>query len=250
MLTKADIKLIRSLKVKKYRKNNAAFVAEGDKIVSELLFSDYQIQAIYCLQEWADAYQGPLRSYKSKLHIINTKQLSQISSLKTPNQVLALSEIPQLHIQTQYFENSYSLVLDEIKDPGNLGTIIRIADWFGFQQIICSPDCVDVYNSKVIQAAMGSAFRIPCIYQDLQQLFEQYKNIPVYGALLGGETLYKTKIAPNGFILIGNESKGIQSALKPYIDHAIEIPQYGQAESLNAAVATGIICAEFRKTLS
>jgi len=250
MLTKADIKLIRSLKVKKYRKNNAAFIAEGDKIVSELLFSDYEIQAIYCLQEWVDTYQGSLRSYKERLHIINSKQLSQISLLKTPNQVLALAKIPTTNIETKYFENSYSLVLDKIKDPGNLGTIIRIADWFGFQQIICSPDSVDVYNAKVIQAAMGSAFRIKCVYQDLSRLFEQYKDIPVYGALLGGETLYKTKIAPNGFILIGNESKGIQSTLKPYIDHAIEIPQYGQAESLNAAVATGIICAEFRKFLT
>ncbi len=179
--------------------------------------------------------------------------MERISTLASPSPVLALFEIPDQIIDPSCWENDFSLVLDDIRDPGNLGAIIRIADWFGIPQIICSPDTVDQYNPKVVQAAMGSHARVKVINQAVAEtLREFHKEIPVYGLMLDGENLYEANLKKHGFILIGNEAHGISKAISRHVSHKLTIPFYPanrmtRAESLNAAVATGIVCAEFRR---
>ncbi len=235
MVSKNELKYIQSLCHKKNRQEEALFIAEGPKIVEELLQSDFVIRKIYALQEWID---------KNKTTTVETvsvveHELEKISALQTPNQVLAVVE-QKLQIASPLFKNKLSIVLDGIQDPGNFGTIIRIADWFGIDQIICSRDTVELYNPKVIQSTMGSFVRMDIWYDDLSELLKTI-TVPVFGALLNGESVYEVKKPAEGLLLIGNEGKGINSALLKYISHPVTIPKRGGAESLNAAVATGII---------
>ena len=247
MLSKSTIKYINSLKIKKYRQQHRKFTAEGDKIVKEMLQnSKISLDVICCTQQWADDNSPLLRKYNAITIIVTTNELKKISSLQTPNHVLVVLSYIENTINQEHIENNLSLVLDTIQDPGNLGTILRIADWFGIPHVFCSENCVDVYNSKVVQASMGAFLRVKIEYTDLSLLFEKNKNLPIYGAVLGGENLFQTKLSKNGFIIIGNESKGIAKNIMPYLSHKIEIPRYGGAESLNAAVATGIICSFFK----
>jgi len=236
MLSNSQKKYINSLKQKKYRTQHSSFIVEGDKMVRELLNSDYEIEQVFGT-EIIDA---------DNFTEVSEKELGSISALKTPNKFLAVAK--QKENLQPLLKDQFFIVLDNVQDPGNLGTIIRTADWFGIKNIVCSLNSVDMYNPKVIQATMGSLFRVNVAYVDLQDLFNQNNGLTVYGAVLEGNNVYKTKIEQNNSVLLmGNESKGISDDLKPFITHKISIPQFGKAESLNVATATAILCSEYRR---
>jgi len=238
MLSINQKKYLNSLKQKKYRNQHSTFVVEGEKMVKELLNSDHIIDAVYGVEK-LDSYPGLIE--------INEKELSSISSLKTPNKFLAVAQHKEK--SSYVLSKGLTLALDNIQDPGNLGTIIRIADWFGISSIICSTSCVDVYNPKVVQATMGSLFRVDISYTNLSDLFEKHSGLNVYGAVLDGENVYQAPIkTENSILLMGNESKGVSEELSGYINHKVAIPQFGKAESLNVAVATAILCSEYRRS--
>ena len=246
MLSKSTIKYINSLKQKKFRQRYRKFTAEGDKIVNEILEnSNINIERVFAVSNWIE--QNPKLAQIHGVEDVTFNELKKISSLQTPNQILAVLDTLNHKTNPKIVNESLSLVLDNIQDPGNLGTIIRIADWFGIPYVFCSKGCVDVYNSKVVQSSMGSFLRTKVIYTEIEPLFSEYSDIPKYGAILGGQNIFKTELTQNGFIVIGNESKGVSSEVKKMLTHHLEIPSYGKAESLNASVATGIICATFRQ---
>ena len=241
MLSKAQIKYIRSLTQQKYRKEHNVFIAEGDKIAQEWLVSNASIEWIVCLQTWADDNQSLIVKHpEANLVIISDTTLATVSTLQTPNQVLLVVAMPrpQHQLPTQH----WALALDTLQDPGNMGTIIRIADWFGIEHIICSRGCVDIYNPKVVQAAMGGDIRIRFYEADLAHYLSTL-SIPVLAATLNGESLYKYSPFDAAVLLIGNESKGLSPELISLASHKITIPRRGGAESLNAAVSAGILCA-------
>lgn len=245
MLSKAQIKHIRSLSQQKYRKELQEFIAEGDKIVKEWLISSNEIKYIIGIEDWISQHLN-LISLHPNAHVItiSSEQLEQISSLQTPNKALCVAKLP--HRNQEISLDQWSIVLENIQDPGNMGTIIRIADWFGIQQIICSEDCVDVYNPKVIQAAMGGHLRVKIIETNLQKLLPDVK-VPILAATINGQNLSEQKTLKTAFLMIGNESKGLSPSIIQFATKEITIPKFGGAESLNAAVATGIICAHFIK---
>lgn len=234
MISKNDVKYIQSLNFKKTRDEERVFIAEGPKLLNELLAGGIAIKKIYAVDDWA-------KQHSNITNIINITEaeLQKISSLQTPNQVLAIAAQPQPATEP-VLQGRLSLVLDGIQDPGNLGTIIRIADWFGITQIIASTDTVDRFNSKVVQSTMGSLLRVQLWYKDIAKWLTGV-NIKVYGALLNGSNVFTTGKIPEGLLVIGNESKGIRADVMPFIQQALTIPGNGNAESLNAAVATGII---------
>jgi len=234
MISKNELKYIQSLSQKKTRDIEGIFIAEGIKLVNELLQSDIVIKKIYATEEWIAEHQQQPNIIK-----VNPEELKKISTQSTPNQVLAIAEKKKLATEP-LLKNKITLVLDGIQDPGNFGTIIRIADWFGIDQIMASSDTADLYNSKVIQSTMGSIIRVNVWYKDLTTWLSK-AGIPVYGALLNGANIYHVKPIKEGLLVIGNESKGIRENLLPFIQHTVTIPKKGAAESLNAAVATGII---------
>ena len=250
MLSKNKIKFINSLKLKKFRDEYKLFIDEGDKLVKDLISGGYLIQEIYCTQKWLQNY--PI-SRNILLNEINEEELSRISQLSTPNQVLAIASYQEKSINYDKIFQNLSLMLDEIKDPGNLGTIIRIADWFGISDIICSENSVDIYNPKVVQSTMGSIARVKVHYTNLADFLKKCPdNIPVYGTVLDGNNIYEQDLSKNGIIIVGNESRGISENLLQYITNKLLIPSYAQnlenkAESLNASVATAIVCAEFKR---
>jgi len=241
MLSKAQSKYIRSLTQQKYRKEHNVFVAEGDKIAREWLAGGARIQMIVCTESWAIAHRELVgRHTEAEVCFVTEDGLAAISALQTPNQVLLVVHMPEN--QPAYKGNEWCLALDEIQDPGNMGTIIRIADWFGIKHIVCSPGCADVYNTKVIQAAMGGHLRVHIHTAPLETLVSEAK-IPVLAAVLGGGDVYDMPRMPAGILIIGNESKGIHPALAAKATHKVTIPRRGGAESLNAAVSAGILCA-------
>lgn len=239
MLSRSEVKYIQSLSQKKFRETEKCFVIEGPKIINEALtVPNINIKKIFGLQEWVSEHQNMLAG--KDYSVIDEIDLARISELKTPNQVVAIVEMPWS--EGFYIKpNNITLALDGIQDPGNMGTIIRIADWFGIAQIVCSMDCADMYNSKVIQASMGSLFRVELYKTDLEKWLQANSNLPIMGAVLEGVPLHQMPTSYAGVLVIGNESKGIRENILPYITQKITIPRYGQAESLNAAVATGII---------
>jgi TrmH family RNA methyltransferase len=239
MLSKSKAKYIQSLGHKKQRDQEGLFIAEGPKIVSELLSSVRKdVKELYAVASWIENNKS---SYNNiEVVEVSEQELERISQLKTPNEVLAI--VRQFDREEKVvYEGKISLVLDTIQDPGNLGTIIRIADWFGVPQIICSMDCVDVYNPKVVQATMGSIGRVKVFYTNLIQSLPQGDQLPIYACTLGGSDISSLQQIKEGLIIIGNESKGIQDDLIAMADHEISIPRKGKAESLNAAVALGIV---------
>ncbi len=245
MLSQADIKLINSLKQTKARRKTGLFLVEGPKMVSELLnYSDFEIQFIAGNKKWLDSHSA---DFSFPLKEISEKALQKLSNFSTANEVLAVVKMPEYQ-DFKINNDSLYLVLDNIQDPGNLGTIIRTAEWFGINEIICSMNTVDCFNPKVVQATMGSLFRVKCNYTDLYTFLEK-QNLPIYGTLLNGKNIYQEPLSQAGFIVIGNESKGISSEVQNLITNPIFIPSSSQskAESLNASVATAIVCAEFRK---
>lgn len=241
MLTKAHIKLINSLQLKKYRDQHRLFIAEGPKIVEEVVHSDLKLITIFALEEWI--HKLP-QTFQTECHIISQNDLKKISSLKTPNQVLALVEKPSYTFDKNENTPSIILALDGINDPGNLGTIMRIADWYGIDTILCSANCVDAFHPKVVQSTMGSFTRIKVIEVDLKDSLSKL-DYTVYGATLSGDNIRTIQLAQNSVLLMGSESHGISPELIPLIHQEISIPQFGGAESLNVAVATGILCDYF-----
>ena len=243
MLVKSQVKYIQSLGQKKQRDEAGVFIAEGPKIVSEMLREiPSQVQQVYAIKEWLDAN----RELATRVRAIEiaTGDLERISQLSTPNQVLAVInqwESPEALIT----KNKLTLVLDTIQDPGNMGTIIRTADWFGITQIVCSHECADMYNPKVVQSTMGSIARIKIMYTDLPTWLSSQRQIPVYAAMLEGKDVTTMEKPKEGIIIIGNESKGVSKELAALVTTKITIVQKGRAESLNAAVATGIILSNF-----
>lgn len=245
MLSKSQISFVNALHHKKQRKEHALFITEGIKSITEFLDSDYTVDTIFCTSEYLQKF-GKI-TQKVKLLEVTENELKKISTLTTPQHALALVQIPKkTHIDAESFKGKFSLVLDGVQDPGNLGTIIRTAEWFGFSAIICSPDTVEAYNPKVVQATMGSLSRINVYYTDLCALFDHNK-LPVYGALLEGENLYQTSFEKEGFLVLGNEGKGISENVVSKIDHAVTIPRFGNAESLNVAVSAAIFCSELKR---
>ena len=248
-MTKNDIKFIQSLKQTKFRKENKMFVVEGNKLVSELLASNFNVDNILVTETWLEKYPEMAASLKS-YEIVNSKQMEQMSSMVTPPGIIATAQTPFYKINPKDAENEFILALDGINDPGNLGTMIRTADWFGINKIVCSIDCADVWQAKTIQSTMGSIFRIQIVETDLKEFL--YKvNAPVYGALMEGENIFTKKIEnKNGIIIIGSESHGIRKDVLPLVTSPIHIPRRkgSQTESLNASVAAAIIMAEICRT--
>ncbi|MFD2162916.1 TrmH family RNA methyltransferase [Paradesertivirga mongoliensis] len=245
MLSKSQISFVNALHQKKHRKEHHLFIAEGSKSIVEFTQSSYCINTIFHTPDATPKLCN--LSHKIKLHEITAAELKKISTLSTPQDALALIHIPERTItRPESFKGRFTLVLDGIQDPGNLGTIIRTADWFGFKDIICSFDTVDAYNPKVVQATMGSLSRINVYYEDLGAYFSE-PNMPVYGALLDGDSVYETRFGKEGYIILGNEGNGISEKVQKRINTAITIPRFGEAESLNVAVSTAIICSELKR---
>ncbi|MEF8810835.1 MAG: RNA methyltransferase [Bacteroidales bacterium] len=255
MLSKNKIKFINSLKKKKYRNESGLFLAEGAKLVDEILTSGFQVPLICATQEWMNSSRLKEQANIKELISITQRELNRISTQKNPNQVLAVVEQPVHKIAEDELTDNLSIILDSMSDPGNLGNIIRTGDWFGIYNLICSHSTVDVYNPKVIQSTMGSICRVKVHYRDLKEVLSEYHNVAdfhIYGSFLRGNNIYQTELSDKGFIVMGNEAHGISKELIPYIDNRLYIPNYvGNAgykpESLNVSVATGIICAEFRR---
>ena len=234
MISRSECKYIQSLSNKKQRDAEGLFVVEGPKLARELLNSNYTINKIVALSSWIDNNKTTAATT-----MVTEDELQKISNLQTANEVLMLVKMP-VERPIQSFNNKLTIALDGIQDPGNFGTIIRIADWFGIKQIICSNDCVELYNPKVIQSTMGSFMRVNINYTDLQNCLE-IAAVPVFGALLNGNDVKNVAKPTEGILVIGNESKGIRENIMPCISNAVSIKKIGGAESLNAAVAMGIL---------
>ena len=238
MISKSQIKLIRSLQQKKYRSKLKLFVAEGPKVINELLTAKFKLHSLYATVE--DLFTGV------NSEIISDEEISKISFLKNANNSVAVFTIPE---QKKPKKEGITLLLDSVRDPGNLGTIIRLSDWFNVSNIICSSDSVDCFNPKVIQATMGSISRVSISYCDLTT-YLSLSDLPVYAGTMDGKNIYKEKLPENAIVIVGNEANGISDTLLNLTTHKIGIPRFGnnhQTESLNVAVATAILFSEFKR---
>lgn len=240
MIAKSQIKYIRSLAQQKYRKEHKVYVAEGEKLVKEWLEDEVRLQMIAGLGSWLDANQQLIsRHPEAEVVEMDASHLEQVSSLQTPNNALVVAHMPE---QTLPPADKWCIALDTIQDPGNMGTILRVADWFGINHLVCSPDCVDVFNSKVVQSAMGAHLRVQVHTCALDDFFRKAK-VPILAATLGGTNVYDVPPPDAAILVIGNESKGISPELVAMASQRITIPRLGGAESLNAGVSAGILCA-------
>ena len=242
MISKAQIKYIQSLGQKKHRDEQGVFIAEGPKLVKEIVAGDAGVQQLFATEEWISENRNWLMNHSrvtNNLTEISIAELEKISQLTTPNQVIAV--VKKFATKEPIVKGKIILVLDRIQDPGNMGTIIRTADWFGVDQIVCSDDCADLYNPKVVQATMGSIVRVKIFYTSLDSWLRKQHEIRIYSTVLVGKDISKMSKIREGLILIGNESKGIDENLVELANEKITIPKIGNAESLNAAVAAGII---------
>jgi TrmH family RNA methyltransferase len=240
MLSKNQIKLITSLQQKKYRFANQLFFAEGIKVIQELLASNFELVHLYSTKNDFEEVSS------DKKTVISESDLKKISALSTANTCLAVFKMA---VEKPIIESGLILALDSIRDPGNLGTILRLCDWFGINQIICSKETVDIYNPKVVQATMGSIARVNVNYIDLNVFIAQSK-IPVFGTFMDGENIYKSTLTQEGIIIMGNEANGISPELEKLVKNKITIPRFGalqKTESLNVATATAIVLSEFRR---
>jgi TrmH family RNA methyltransferase len=238
LITKTQVKYIQSLGHKKFRDAEGVFVVEGPRITGELLaVSGLRPRQIYALPEWIGGL--PSGVAEGLITEVGPAELQRLSALTTPNQVVAVFGKPEFGEPD--FGAGIHLVLDGIQDPGNLGTIVRLADWFGIRTVVCTADSADVYNPKAVQSTMGSIGRVQVLYRDPVEVVGQGRGMPVYAAVLAGESVYGIGHIDRGFIVIGNESKGIGSGLLGLATRRVTIPRIGNAESLNAAIATGIV---------
>ena len=245
-MTKADIQLVRSLADKRGRTEHGLFLAEGGKLIGELRASHLRVRKIYALE---GVFEGP------EVETVTPRDMERLSQLKTPSNSVALVEIPHYRLKTAELRNRLTLALDEVQNPGNVGTIIRLADWFGITDILCSEGTADCFNPKVVQATMGAILRVRVHYLPLAPLLTEAAagGIPVYGTFLEGENIYESKLAPTGIVVMGNEGRGVTPAVAQCISRKLFIPPWPAdrrgSESLNVAMATGIVCAEFRRRL-
>jgi TrmH family RNA methyltransferase len=249
ILSVGIIKLFNSLKLKKYRDKSGLFCAEGEKIIIDLFESGLALK--YLVLE-DGKFRPEYKQVKEKVIYTDKKGLKKISNLKTVPQAVAIFEMPQYSFDYKSIEDQLILYCDDIRDPGNLGTIIRTSDWFGIKQIVCSPGTVDVFNSKVIQATMGSVGRVNVHYIHSVEFFNAIQiNIPIYGTYLEGEDIYDCELTRNGIVIIGNEGTGITKETGKFVNRIIRIPDFSDSmtkpESLNASVAAAIVCSEFRR---
>ncbi len=239
MLTNAQLKHLQSLKLKRDRQNYGEFIIEGDKLVTEALLENVEIKLICAEKQWISLHQHAIPS-TVRVEEVTVKQLEKISSLSTPQSVIAMIAQPANANGLTAEKQKWTIVLDNIQDPGNLGTIIRSADWFGITTIICSKNCVDQYNPKAVQASMGSIFRVKMRYTDIEQFLKK-TPIKKYAAMLDGKNISTMQFGKEGILVIGSESHGITDAVLQLCDEKITIGKTGKAESLNAAVATSIL---------
>ena len=251
MLSKATLKLISSLEQKKYRKESGLFVAEGGKCVNDLIACGIRAERILATEEWLASN----RIEKNlPVTVVSEEELKRASFLRTPQGILALFKQPEHKIDNDAPAKRLCLALDDVQDPGNLGTIVRIADWFGIEEIYCSTGCADIYNPKTVQATMGAIGRIRIFYTDLPLFLAKAKeNTPIYGTFLDGENMYDKSLEEKGIIVMGNEGKGISKECAQHIGERLFIPNYpagrSTSESLNVSTATAIICSEFRRRM-
>jgi len=239
-ISKNQFKLITSLSQKKYRQKHQLFIAEGVKVVQELLNSSFIVDTLFCTEDFSSDIS------LDKIVRVSETDLKKVSNLKTPNKVLGLFKIPD---EEELNNKGLIVALDAINDPGNLGTIIRLCDWFGVDELICSKDTVDCYNQKVVQASMGSLKRISIKYLDLETYLSA-SNLPTFIADMDGENVYKSNLPTEGVLIMGNEANGVSSTIKKLITNKISIPRFGktqETESLNVATATAILLSEFKR---
>jgi len=249
MLSKNTIKLVNSLRVKKYRNETGLFIAEGDRLVEEILRSTLRIKSLYHTANW-----GKMTTVDFESVLVFDDEMKKISGLTSPSNVLALVYIPDYTITSLDLSKTLTIALDEIQDPGNLGTIIRMANWFGIDNILCSTDTVDAYSPKVIQSCMGAISNVKVVYCNLPEILYNLKsknNLPLYGTFMDGSNIYSEKLNSNGVIVFGNEGNGISPQIEKLITHRIHIPGFASnrstVESLNVAMAAAIVCSEFRR---
>jgi RNA methyltransferase, TrmH family len=251
MLSKNKIKFIKSLQNKKVRDEERLFVIEGDKLVKEFLVANVPMKMLCAKPEFLNGLLPELTRSVNVIEGVSYEELKLISTLKTPHNALAVVHIQETEMNISEIINHFCVALDGVQDPGNLGTIIRAAGWFGIKNLVCSPDCVDVYNPKVIQSSMGALLHVNIFYFDLKDLFSSaIKNsVPVFGTLLEGSSIYNHKLDTKGIILLGNESKGISAELIQFITEKIRIPKFSNAQegidSLNVGMAASIVFSEF-----
>ena len=242
MLSKRLIKYFKSLQLKKYRRQEQKFLVEGAKGVLEVLKSDMEVSHLLLTPAFKSSI-GPDVTLRGELIEVSEKELLSVGTFQSNNAGMAIVEMPD-SLAVEIGNNELVVALDDVRDPGNLGTIIRIADWYGITKLVCSPECADVYNPKVINASMGSFTRVKVYYEDLTTFLGKGSH-KVYGALLEGDNIYQSSLKPEGVLLMGNESKGVRPGLQGYIDEAVHIPRRGGAESLNVSVATAVILDNF-----
>ena len=240
-ISKNQLKLITSLSQKKYRQKHNLFIAEGVKVLNELLNSTFEIETLFCTDDFETAIS------EKKIVRISETELKKVSTLKSPNKALGIFKIPK----EKALQNSgLTIALDAINDPGNLGTIIRLCDWFGITQLVCSKDTVDCYNQKVVQASMGSLTRVSIHYTDLENYITK-SNLDTFIADMDGQNVYKTKLPKEGILIMGNEANGVSEEIKSLLQYKISIPRFGETqetESLNVATATAILLSEFKRS--
>jgi len=251
MISKNKIKFIASLQKKKIRDEEKLFVIEGDKLVKEFLAAGVPVKMLVAKPEFISSLDNSLKVLPADIESVSYEELKQISTLKTPHNALAVLPMPDHEINTDSILGHFCTALDFVQDPGNMGTIIRAAGWFGIKNIICSEYCVDVYNPKVIQASMGAILHVNVFYFDLIEFLRKAKekSVPVFGTVLDGKSIYEHKLDNKGVILLGNESKGISDELLPFITDKIKIPKFSNAvegiDSLNVGMAASVVFSEF-----
>jgi RNA methyltransferase, TrmH family len=248
MLTKQTVKFTKSLQIKKFRRLYNQFIIEGEKSVLEVLTSDFNIQKLLITSYFQNKYKKELQPFTSRIELAGDKELDDIGSLQSNDSAIAICEIKNYELP-EVLNPEWVLALDNVNDPGNLGTIIRIADWYGISRIICSEDTADIYNPKVINSSKGSFLRVQVCYVNLPDFLARQK-MEIFAADLQGENIHKTVFPVAGILVMGNEAHGISADVKKYITRTITIPQFGKAESLNVGIATAICCDRIRSTQS
>lgn len=253
MISKAKYKLIQSLAKKKKRDELGLFIAESDKLFIELLNGEFEFQAVYATKTFIEKYELHRHSINSVLIETEHQEIKKASLLQTPQQVLAIVKQKRADLDLQSISQSLTIALDGVQDPGNFGTIVRTANWFGIKHVLCSKSCVDLYNPKSIQATMGAITSVDIHVVDLPETLSklQEMNTPLYATFLEGEDIYTTELSQSGVIVMGNEGQGVSETVKQLIDKKLYIPPYPKnaeaVESLNVSIATAVVCSEFRR---
>ncbi|WP_303179797.1 RNA methyltransferase [uncultured Butyricimonas sp.] len=251
MLSKHLTNIIQNLEKKKFREKYNLFKIEGEKLVQELFLSDMKVDTLIARPSWIERNKQKAQSYNTIE--VNEIEMGRVSNFKSLPEVIALAQIPVKEHSPEEIKNELSIVLNGIQDPGNLGTILRLSDWFGVRHVFCDHDCANIFNPKSVQASMGAIFRVNVFYLDLVEFIPQFvdQDFPCYGAFLEGENIYRTELRTKGFIVMGNEGNGISPEIERFVTRKITIPSFAHSpystESLNVGVATGIILSEFKR---